>query len=253
MKGRSQSSSTQTRRSKRSRKQTTEQWTRASLLRELNRLANPTVRAKMSYFGVRVPRAYGISQPVLHALARRIGKNHKLAERLWRSGIHEARILATLVGEAGEVSARQMERWARDFDSWDVVDAACCYLFAGTRLAWQQVEAWSGRREEFVKRAAFSLAAYLSYKDKAAPDARFERFLHVIEREAHDERNFVRKAANWALRNIGKRNLHLNRSAIRAAERIRRQGSRSARWIAADALRELRSDAVQRRLRRKAA
>jgi 3-methyladenine DNA glycosylase AlkD len=132
------------------------------------------------------------------------------------------------------------------------VDAACCYLYAGASSAWRQVEAWSSRREEFVKRAAFSLAAYLSYKDKAAPDARFERFLRMIERGAHDERNFVRKAVNWALRNIGKRNLRLNRSAIRAAERIRRQGSRSARWIAADALRELRSDAVQRRLRRKA-
>jgi 3-methyladenine DNA glycosylase AlkD len=145
-----------------------------------------------------------------------------------------------------------MERWTRKFDSWDVVDAACCYLFAGTSSAWRQVEAWSSRREEFVKRAAFSLAAYLSYKDKAAPDARFERFLRMIEQEAHDERNFVRKAVNWALRNIGKRNLRLNRSPIRAAERIRRQGSRSGRWIAAGALRELRSDAVQRRLRRRA-
>jgi 3-methyladenine DNA glycosylase AlkD len=253
MKDRSQSSSTQKRRFKRSRNETTEYWSRASVLRELKRLANPSVRAKMSYFGVRVTKAHGISQPSLHALARRIGKNHKLAEQLWRSGIHEARILATLVGEAGEVTGRQMERWAREFDSWDVVDAACCYLFAGTSSAWRQVEAWSSRREEFVKRAAFSLAAYLSYKDKAASDARFERFLRVIEGEAHDERNFVRKAVNWALRNIGKRNLRLNRSAIRAAERIRRQGSRSARWIASDALRELRSDAVQRRLRRKAA
>jgi len=253
MKVRSQFSSIQTRRSKRSPKRATEHWSRASVLRELKRLANPRVRAKMAYFGVKVPKAYGIPQPILHALARRIGKNHKLAEQLWRSGIHEARILATLVGKAAEVTARQMESWAREFDSWDIVDAACCYLFAGTSLAWRQVEAWSSRREEFVKRAAFSLAAYLSYKDKAAPDARFERFLRGIEREAHDERNFVRKAVNWALRNIGKRNLHLNRSAIRTAERIRRQGSRSARWIAADALRELRSDAVQRRLRRKAA
>ena len=253
MKVQSQSFSTQTRSSRRSRKRTTEDWSRASVLRELKRLANPTVRAKMSYFGVRVPKAYGIAQPILHALARQIGKNHNLAEQLWRSGIHEARILATLVGEAGKVTARQMESWAREFDSWDIVDAACCYLFAGTSSAWRQVEAWSSRREEFVKRAAFSLAAYLSYKDKAAPDACFERFLRVIEREAHDERNFVRKAVNWALRNIGKRNLRLNRSAIRAAERIRGQASRSARWIAADALRELRSDAVQRRLRRKAA
>ena len=139
MKGRSQSSSTQIRRSKRSRKQTTEHWSRASVLRELKRFANPPVRAKMSYFGVKVPKAYGISQPMLHALARRIGKNHKLAEQLWCSGIHEARILATLVGEAGEVTARQMERWTRKFDSWDVVDAACCYLFAGASSAWRQV------------------------------------------------------------------------------------------------------------------
>src|SRR6266852_8999969 len=204
----------------------------------------------MAYFGVKVPKAYGISQPVLHGLARRIGKSHELAEQLWSSGNHEARILATLIGEPDKVTARQMERWARAFDSWDIVDAVCCYLYAGASGAWRQVESWSSRREEFVKRAAFSLAAYLSYKDKAAPDARFERFLRVVEREAHDERNFVRKAVNWALRNIGKRNLHLNRSAIRAAERIGRQGSRSARWIAADALRELKSDTVRLRLRR---
>ena len=253
MRVRSQSSSTLTRRFKRSRKQTAERWSRTSVLRELKRLANPKVCAKMAYFGVKVPKAYGISQPVLHRLARRIGKNHELAEQLWSSGIHEARILATLIGEPDKVTSAQMEHWAREFDSWDIVDAACCYLYAGTSAAWRQVEAWSSRQEEFVKRAAFSLAAYLSCKDKQAPDARFEQFLRVIEREAHDERNFVRKAVNWALRNIGKRSLRLNRSAIRAAERIRRQESRSAQWIAADALRELRSEAVQQRLRRKAA
>ena len=254
MKVRSQSSSTPTRRFKSfSRKQMAGRWSRARVLRELRKVANPKVRANMEYFGVKVPKAYGISQPILHALARRIGKDHALAEQLWSSGIHEARILATLIGEPAKVTVTQMERWARTFDSWDIVDAACCYLYAGASSAWRQVQVWSGRREEFVKRAAFSLVAYLSYKDKQAPDAQFERFLHVIEREAHDERNFVRKAVNWALRNIGKRNLRLNRSAIRAAERIRRQASRSARWIAADALRELRSDAMQRRLRRKAA
>jgi 3-methyladenine DNA glycosylase AlkD len=253
MKVRSQSSSTLTRRFKRSRKQTAERWSRTSVLRELRRLANLKVRAKMAYFGVKVAKAYGISQPVLHALARRIGKNHALAEQLWISGIHEARILATLIGEPDKVTATQMERWAQEFDSWDLVDAACCYLYAESSPAWRQVEAWSNRNEEFVKRAAFSLLAYLSYKDKQAPDARFGQFLRVIEREAHDERNFVRKAVNWALRNIGKRSLRLNRSAIRAAQRIRRQDSRAARWIAADALRELRSEAVQQRLWRKAA
>jgi 3-methyladenine DNA glycosylase AlkD len=221
-------------------------------LRELKALADPEVRAKMAYFGVSVPKAHGVSAPVLQTLARHIGKDHQLAQQLWKSGIHEAKILATLIGEPGKVTASEMERWARDFDSWDVVDAACCYLYAQARPAWSKAAAWSNRREEFVKRASFSLIAYLSYKDKTASDERFVRFLRVIERESYDERNFVKKAVNWALRNIGKRNARLNREAIRAAERIRRQGSRSARWIAADALRELNSAAVQARLRRKA-
>ena len=227
-------------------------WTKATVLQEFKSLADPRVRAKMGYFGVHVPNAHGISAPVLHALAKKIGKNHTLALELWATGIHEARILATLIGESDKVTSSEMESWGRDFDSWDLVDAACCYLYAPAKLAWNKVATWSRRREEFVKRAAFSLLAYLSYKGKTVPDARFVRFLRVIEREAYDDRNFVRKAVNWALRNIGKRNPKLNREAICAAERIRRQGSRSARWIAADALRELRSPAVQARLRRKA-
>jgi len=254
MKARPRSFSIQIKRSKiRRSSQEEERWSQGRVLRELKNLANPKVREKMEYFGVKVPKAHGISAPVLHALARRIGKNHELAEQIWATGVHEARILATLIGEPSKVTSAQMERWARDFNSWDVVDAACCYLYAQAAPAWVKVNQWSRRRKEFQKRAAFSLAAYLSYKDKAAVDARFERFLRVIEREAWDERNFVRKAVNWALRNIGKRNLRLNRAAIQTAERIRRQRSRSARWIAADALRDLRSDAVQRRLRRKAA
>jgi 3-methyladenine DNA glycosylase AlkD len=222
------------------------------VLRELKRLADPHVRAKMAYFGVNVPKACGVSAPVLHAFARQIGKDQALAEQLWSTGIHEAKILATLVGESEKVTPAQMQRWVRDFDSWDVVDAACCYLYAAARPAWEKVYEWSNRRAEFEKRAAFSLAAYLSYKDKRATDARFERFLSVVERESHDERNFVRKAVNWALRNIGKRNLRLNKAAIRSAERIRLQDSSAARWIAADALRELRSESVQARLRKKA-
>ena len=252
MKVRSRSSSTPKKHSSlRRRAKPAEGWTRAAAIREMQRLADPKVRAKLAYFGVNVPKAYGISTPVLHSLARHIGKNHELAEELWSSGIHEARILAALIGESDKVTAAHMERWVRDFDSWDVVDGACCYLYAGAKPAWNKVYQWSGRRAEFQKRAAFSLAAYLSYKDKSSGDARFERFLAVIEREAHDERNFVRKAVNWALRNIGKRNLRLNGAAIRTAERIRQQSSRAARWIAADALRELKSEAVQARLRGK--
>ncbi len=244
MRVRSQSSSIPKKHSDRSKEQKLARWTKAAVLRELKELADPKVRAKMAYFGVHAPKAYGISAPVLHLLAKQVGKDHRLARELWTTGIHEARILATLIGES---------RWVRDFDSWDVVDAACCYLYTHAKPAWNKAAAWSRRREEFVKRASFSLVAYLSYKDKTAPDARFVRFLRVIEREAHDERNFVKKAMNWALRNIGKRNVRLNREAIRAAERIRRQDSSAARWIAADALRELKSDAVERRLRQKAA
>lgn len=254
MKARSPSSSILTTRSKRRfvAAEAKPHWTKAAVLQELKSLADPRVRAKMEYFGVRVPNAHGISAPVLHALAKQIGKNHALALDLWATSTHEARILATLIGESGKVTAAEMDRWARDFDSWDVVDTGCCYLYAYAKPAWDIVAPWSRRSEEFVKRAAFSLIAYLSYKDKEAKDARFRRCLRIIEREAWDERNFVRKAVNWALRNIGKRNLRLNREAIRAAERIRRQGSRSARWIAADALRELKSPVVQARLRRKA-
>jgi 3-methyladenine DNA glycosylase AlkD len=189
-----------------------------------------------------------ISAPVLHALAKRIGRNHKLAQELWDGGIHEARILATLIAEPDLVTARLMEKWARDFDSWSVVDSACCYLFVLTDLAWHKAFEWSRRSEEFVKRAGFSLAAYLSYKDKTASDARFRKFLKAIEREACDDRNFVRKAMNWALRNIGKRNATLNAAAIESAERIHK--SPTARWIANDALRELKSEAVQSRLHR---
>src|ERR1700676_261681 len=253
MKGRSQSSSTPTKRSSSVRRsKPAQKWTGAATLRELKRLADPKASAKLSYFGVNVPKAHGISAPVLHAFARHIGKDQVLAEQLWSSGIHEAKILAALIGESERVTAAQMERWARDFDSWHVVDTACCYLYADAKPAWDKIDEWSSRRAELEKRAAFSLAAYLSYKDKTAADARFERFLLVIEREAHDERNFVRKAINWALRNIGKGNLRLNAAAIRSAERIRQQDSPAARWIAADALRELKSDAVQARLRKKA-
>lgn len=254
MKAQSRSSSIPAKHSSKQRSSNTASaWTKSRVLQELKSLADPDARAKLAYFGVNVPEAYGISAPILHKFARHIGRDQKLAEELWASGIHEARILAALLGEPGKVTPAQMERWVKGFDSWDVVDTACCYLYAEAKPAWKKAIEWSHRQKEFEKRASFALVAYLSYKDKVAPDARFVRFLRVIEREAWDERNFVRKAVNWALRNIGKRNLRLNREAIRAAERIRQQGSRPARWIAADALRELTSEAVQARLRRKAA
>jgi len=254
MKAPSRSSSTPIKRSKESGAgKRVSHWTKAAVLRELQGLADPKVRAKMACFGVSVPKAHGISVPVLQQFARHIGKNHRLAQELWTTGIHEARILATFIGEPEKVTAAEMEHWVRDFNSWDIVDAACCYLYAHTKFAWKKAAEWSRRNAEFEKRAAFSLVAYLSYKDKEAPDARFVQFLRIIQREAHDERHFVKKSVNWTLRNIGKRNVWLNREAIRVAERIRMQDSRAARWIAADALRELKSSAVKKRLRRKAA
>lgn len=224
-------------------------WRVEDVLRELRALADPRVRAKMSHFGVHVEKAHGIRAPQLHRLAKQIGENHELAEQLWATGIHEAKVLAALIGEPEKVTEAQMERWARGFDSWDVVDGACCYLFAYAAPAWEKAIAWSRRREEYVKRAGFSLMAYLAYKDKQAPNQRFVRLLRIIYRQAGDERNFVKKAVNWALRNIGKRNTQLNLAAIRTAEEIRKGDSAAARWVAADALRELKSPAVQRRLR----
>lgn len=219
--------------------------------RELRALGDPKVRAQMAHFGVHTENAFGISAPQLHWLAKEIGRNHALAQQLQATGNHEARLLAALIDDPAKVTEAQMERWARDFDAWDVVDGTCCYLFVFAAPAWKKAGEWSRRKEEFVKRAGFVMMAYLAYKDKAAPDSRFLRLLSLIRREARDERNFVRKAVNWALRNIGKRNVRLNRAAIRAAEQIRREDSRAARWVAADALRELRSSGVQKRLRRK--
>jgi 3-methyladenine DNA glycosylase AlkD len=186
-------------------------------------------------------------------LARTIGRDHRLALELWGTGVHDARILAGMIDVAQQVTSKQMDRWVRDFDNWDVCDGTCCHLFVLAEPAWKKAIEWSGRNEEFIKRAGFALMAYLAYRDKTAADVEFLQLLPMIAREARDERNFVRKAVNWALRNIGKRNIRLNRAAIREAEKIRKQDSRSARWIAADALRELRSGAVQTRLQRKTA
>jgi 3-methyladenine DNA glycosylase AlkD len=190
----------------------------------------------------------GISVPALRKLAKEIGQDHQLAQELWGSGIHEARILATMIDPPGQVTEAQMEAWVEDFDSWDVCDQCCLNLLRKTPLAHQKAVEWSGREQEFVKRAGFALMATLAVHDKKAGDEAFIAFLPLIQKEAVDGRNFVKKAVNWALRQIGKRNLALNRAAIRTAEEIRQLDSKSARWIAADALRELTGDKVQQKL-----
>lgn len=215
-------------------------------------MADPSAKQGMERFGIFVDNALGgVPTPELKKLAREIGKNHELADQLWNSGIREARHLAVLVDEPESVTLRQMERWVKDFDSWDIVDGCCLYLFHKTPYAHRKVLEWSNRKEEFVKRAAFSMMAVLAVHDKLAGDGKFLKFLPIIKRESTDERNFVKKAVNWALRQIGKRNLNLNKAAIAAGEQIRKTNSRSARWIAADALRELKGAPVQARLREK--
>lgn len=218
------------------------------VLRELRAVADPARRPGMARVGINVGRALGVSVPNLRKLARRFGPDHHLALALWGSGVHEARILATMVDEPAEVTARQMEEWIVGVDSWDVCDQLCGNLLDKTPFAVAKAREWSGRPEEFVKRAAFSLMAALAVHDKAAGDRVFERFLPLIGRGATDERGAVKKSVSWALRQIGKRDARLNAEAIATAERLRATGSRSARWIGADALRELRSDAVRRRL-----
>jgi len=253
MKGRSQSLSTRRKRSSLPGSENPEKpvWTVESALRVLERHGKKRNVEGMARFGIRAKVVYGVSKPKLDEIVKRIGKNHSLGLALWETGIHDARLLGMLISRPEEVTKEQMERWVRDFDNWDVCDGTCCHLFAGSKPAWKKAFEWGRRKKEFEKRAGFALAAYLAVHDKAAADAPFLKYLRVIEREAWDERNFVRKAVNWALRNIGKRNRRLNREAIRSAERIRKEGTRAGRWIAADALRELRSEAVQQRLGRK--
>ena len=220
------------------------------LIKKLKSLSDPKALAGMATFGINPKNAYGVSIPVLRKMAKQTGQNHLLAQKLWNSGIHEARILAGMIDVPEEMTERQMEKWVKDFDSWDVCDQVCSNLFDQTKFAYQKAIDWSGRGEEFVKRAGFVLMAALSVHDKNASDKEFLKFLSIIKRGTFDERNFVKKAVNWALRQIGKRNLSLNQVAIKTAKEIQGINSKSAKWIASDAIRELTSVAVRKRLQR---
>ena len=218
------------------------------ILKKLKSLADPKAVEDMTRFGISAKNTYGVSLPIIRSMAREIDRNHELAQQLWSSGVHEARILASLIDDPKRVTDEQMESWVKDFDSWDVCDQCCSNLFDKTAHAFDKAVQWSGRNEEFVKRAGFVLMATLSVHAKKANDEEFIRFLPIIKRESTDERNYVKKAVNWALRQIGKRNLTLNKKAIETARLIQRTNSRSAKWTASDALRELTSEAVQKRL-----
>lgn len=205
--------------------------------------------AGMAHFGIRSARVHGIRMPALHKLARKIGTDHGLAARLWEEeGSHEARVIASEVADPRQMTLHLAERWAGTLDNWATCDSLCMYLLWRTSFAFEIVEAWSNREEEFVKRAAFALIACIAWKDKHPADDAIAAFLPLIAREAHDRRPMVRKAVSWALRGVGKRNASLNEHALATAYAIRGRGAQTARWVASDAIRELESAPVRRRL-----
>jgi 3-methyladenine DNA glycosylase AlkD len=221
----------------------------AGLLEVLRAHANPANVAGMARYGISSVGTLGVPVHVLRRLAKQTGRDHALAEQLWNSGIHEARILATLVDDPLRVTARQMDRWARDFDSWDVCDHTCHNLFRYTPMAFGKAAQWARAKREFVRRAGFSLMAGLAVKAGNSTDEQFAAFLPLVAEAAGDDRNMVKKAVNWALRQIGKRNRRLRKMAMATATEIGKQDSRAARWIAADALRELRNPATVGRIK----
>lgn len=225
----------------------------AAALEGLRQHATEATLTGMARYAIPSDKALGVSMTDMKGIAKTLGRDHQLAAALWATGIYEARMLATLVDVPAQVSADQMESWALDFDNWAICDTACFALFDRTPHAWPKVESWAGREEEFVKRGAFALLASLTVHDKKADDERYLRGLVLIEREATDGRNFVKKAINWALRSIGKRGPTLNRAAIEVSRRLAASSESAARWVGKDALRELTGPAVSRRLEARSA
>jgi len=221
------------------------------VVRTLEAMGDPSRLEGMKRYGIDTSRAVGVSVTELRRVARGLGRDHELAAALWASGVHEARILASLVDEPARLSEAQMDTWVAALDSWDVCDGVCGNLFDRTPFALDKAVEWSTREPEFEKRAAFAVMACAAVHRKDLPDAAFASVLPVIREQATDDRNYVKKAVSWALRQIGKRSAELNARAIKTAEQIEQTDARSAKWIAHDALRELRSDAVQARLQRR--
>jgi 3-methyladenine DNA glycosylase AlkD len=218
------------------------------VLDTLEKLGDPRNVAGMARFGIKPSVVLGVPKPALRRLARDLGRDHALAQELWASDVHEARLLASMIDDPAEVTQEQMDTWAKDFDNWDTCDQCCMNLFWKTACAYDKAEEWTASDAEFVKRAGFVLLASLAIHDKKAGNEEFERFLPVIGREAADDRNYVRKAINWALRQIGKRNARLRQKAAGVALELRQGKSKSARWIGVDAVRELSSEEIRRRV-----
>ncbi len=222
------------------------------VLDKLNEKAKSDQLEGMARFGIVGDQRMGVSVPDMRRIAKDIGKNHQLALKLWDTGIPEAMIVAGMVAEPDKLTEEQMEDWVVDINSWDICDQVCMNLFEKSPYVEQKIFEWSAREEEFVKRTAYALIACLAWHDKDASDQAFTKYFPVIKNGSTDDRNFVKKAVNWALRNIGKRNIELNQAAIQVAREIQAVDSKSARWIASNAIRELESDKVQERLRKKA-
>jgi len=218
------------------------------ILERLKSLSDAKAVKSMAKYGITPGKAYGVSIPELRRIAREVGKDHGLAQQLWGSDIRETRILACMIDKPEMVTEEQMDGWVKEFDYWEICDQCCMNLFEKTKFAYRKAVEWSSNDREFIKRAGFVLMARLAVSDKRADDREFIKFLPIIKRESTDNRNFVKKAVNWALRQIGKRNLALNEMAIKTANEIQQMDSTSARWIASDAIRELTSEAVQKRL-----
>ena len=218
------------------------------IINELEALSNPEDIKGMASFGISPKRTYAVRIPELRRIANKVGKDHDLAHKLWKADYRETKILACIIDDPELVSEEQMDSWVVEFDYWEICDQCCMNLFRKTSFAYKKIFEWSNREEEFVKRAAFTLIAVLAVHDKQAADDKFEQFFPIIKRESTDDRNYVKKAVNWALRHIGKKNIYLNKKAIIIAEEIHKINSKSAKWIAKDALRELKSEKVQKRL-----
>ena len=208
------------------------------ILTRLRRLGTQRNIAGMARFGITSKKVFGVGAGPLRLLAKNIGRDHARAHQLWKSGWLEARILAAFIDDPKLVTRRQMNAWVREFDNWAVCDGVCLHLFVKTRFAHEAAVRWCVRKAEFVKRAGFVMMAVLAVHDKEATDSVFRRYLRVIERSATDERNFVKKSVNWALRQIGKRNRRLGKEAMKVARRLAASGSSAARWVGSDAARE---------------
>ncbi|MCR9244642.1 MAG: DNA alkylation repair protein [bacterium] len=222
-----------------------------SVLKWLARTGTKKVRDGMARYAIPSEHAFGVSVGDLRKEAKRIGRDHDLAHDLWATGKYEARMLAIFVADPALVTPSHMDHWCRDFDSWALCDTACFHLFDRTPHAYRKVTIWAKRRGEFQKRAAFALLASLATHDKAADDPQFSDLLPLIEAHATDERNFVKKAVNWALRGVGERSTALHRQAVRIASRLARSDDATARWIGRDAKKQLERPAVQARLARR--